>query len=310
MRPHPDVDLLALQALGESALDPEAVSHVASCGRCSTTMAELGRTVSTVRGPRHDPLAGAAGVAVPAHVWQGIAAELDIDPSVRPASIGPSIVPSTARAAGAGATPAAAGAGTSAPPVGGPHVRPDSGRSSDSGRGTDWAMPPARSARRARRRGVGPLLAVAAGGLVVGAAGTAVVTALQDGGEPAGPQVLAAAELAAFGDGEGTGVAGSARLAGPVDDSAGGDRVLQVWLSDLPDTGDDFLEAWLIDPETGAMVSLGPVSTDERGSVTAELTVPGSIDVGAYALVDVSAEPLDGDPAHSGVSLVRGTLDA
>ncbi len=81
-----------------------------------------------------------------------------------------------------------------------------------------------------------------------------------------------------------------------------------MWLDELPDTGEGFFEAWLIDPATGAMVSLGPVPTAAPGQVTAELPVPRGLDVSAYDLVDVSAEPLDGDPTHSGVSLVRGTL--
>jgi len=84
--------------------------------------------------------------------------------------------------------------------------------------------------------------------------------------------------------------------------------VLQVWLDELPDTGEGFFEAWLIDADTGAMVSLGPVRTLGQGEVTAELAVPRGLDVDVYDVVDVSAEPLDGDPTHSGVSLARGTL--
>jgi hypothetical protein len=150
---------------------------------------------------------------------------------------------------------------------------------------------------------------VAAAGLAVGAAGTALVAPRLAGDPaPAGRAVIAAAELEAFGAGEGTDVQGSARLAGLQDADGGDDRVLQVWLDELPDTGEGFFEAWLIDADTGAMVSLGPVRTRGPGEVTAELAVPRGLDVDVYDVVDVSAEPLDGDPTHSGVSLARGTL--
>ena len=34
-----------------------------------------------------------------------------------------------------------------------------------------------------------------------------------------------------------------------------------------------------------------------------------SVDLARFSVVDVSAEPLDGDPTHSGDSIVRGALD-
>lgn len=92
-------------------------------------------------------------------------------------------------------------------------------------------------------------------------------------------------------------------------EGAGDDQwVLQVRPDRLPDHGDDSIETWLIAPGTGAMVSLGPVPTQGLGAATVELTVPRGLDVGTFTLVDVSAEPLDGDPTHSGASLARGSL--
>ena len=38
------------------------------------------------------------------------------------------------------------------------------------------------------------------------------------------------------------------------------------------------------------------------------LPLPPGADLNRYRLVDVSAEPHDGDAAHSGKSLLRGTL--
>ncbi|MGJ7442829.1 anti-sigma factor [Aquipuribacter sp. MA13-6] len=327
MRPHPDVDLLALHALGEPVLDAGSQSHLATCQTCASTVRELSHTVRTVRGDRHEPLtaerverARGAGT-VPAHVWQGIASELGLDASVRPASIGPSIVP-----AATGRTPATrVPAPHPGPSRSGDAQRPDDTRQAPDGRrgaspatsspapGPGWAGE--RPTRRPGLRRAAPLLAVAAAGLAVGVAGSAVVAALDPDDAPTDAQVLAAADLEAFGRVAGTSVSGAARLEARPTDVVGVDgqvtRVLQVWLDELPDTGaDGFLEAWLIDPDTGAMVSLGPVDTGGGRTVTVDLTVPAGLDVGTYALVDVSAEPLDGDPTHSGDSLLRGTLGA
>ena len=44
--------------------------------------------------------------------------------------------------------------------------------------------------------------------------------------------------------------------------------------------------------------------TSESGT----FAVPAGLDLGEYPIVDVSDEPVDGNPAHSSVSIVRGTL--
>lgn len=64
-----------------------------------------------------------------------------------------------------------------------------------------------------------------------------------------------------------------------------------------------YYEVWLIDVPDGRLVSLGVLGT-AQGS----FTVPADIDAGAYSTVDVSFEPLDGEPTHSGASVLRGTL--
>lgn len=311
MRPHPDADQLALAALGEDALSPDEQAHVTGCGRCSRTVVELADTVRVARGPRTDDV---SPVPVPAHVWQGIAGELGVDPSVRPASVGPSVVRST---------PGAARHEVPAP------VRPTAVPALPAG-GAGPVGAPAQDlprALRAHRVVQVRLLAVAAAGLVVGAAGAAAVAswtsedappvAAPTGaptaaptGAPSVPEraVVAATDLVAFGAGEDTGVSGAARLEVLDGTGTAADRVLLVELDALPDTGDDFLEAWLIDADTGAMVSLGPVPGGAPGAAAAVLTVPRGLDVSTFDLVDVSAEPLDGDPTHSGASLVRGTL--
>jgi hypothetical protein len=62
---------------------------------------------------------------------------------------------------------------------------------------------------------------------------------------------------------------------------------------------------WLIDRDVTRLVSLG-VLTGSEG----RFAVPPSLDLTEFPVVDVSDEPLDGDPAHSGRSIIRGLLDA
>ncbi|RXZ43503.1 anti-sigma factor, partial [Agromyces binzhouensis] len=118
-----------------------------------------------------------------------------------------------------------------------------------------------------------------------------------DGG-PAGPEattVLASAELDAF---PGWDAVGSAT----VEQDAAGERTIRVDLAaDVPEG--EVREVWLIRGDASGLVSLGLMDGD-----TARLVVPAGIDLDEYPLVDVSAEPVDGDPAHSGDSIVRGEL--
>jgi hypothetical protein len=78
-------------------------------------------------------------------------------------------------------------------------------------------------------------------------------------------------------------------------------RTISLSLTDLPAT-DGFHEVWLLDPATGALVSLGPVRSDGT------YVVPDTVDLVELPVVDVSREPGDGDPSHSGDSILRGTV--
>ncbi|WP_173922093.1 anti-sigma factor [Agromyces sp. Marseille-P2726] len=62
-------------------------------------------------------------------------------------------------------------------------------------------------------------------------------------------------------------------------------------------------EVWLIRSDASGLVSLGLLD-----GASGRFTLPSGIDLGEYPIVDVSAEPLDGEPAHSGDSIVRGEL--
>ncbi|GAA4337058.1 hypothetical protein GCM10023162_39270 [Klenkia terrae] len=80
-----------------------------------------------------------------------------------------------------------------------------------------------------------------------------------------------------------------------------GELELQVDLP-TPPAGDGFYEVWLLGTDSGA-VALGVL---ESGS--GRFPVPAGVDLAAYGTVDVSREPLDGDPAHSTDSVARGAL--
>ena len=92
------------------------------------------------------------------------------------------------------------------------------------------------------------------------------------------------------------------RAAGPSSSSRPAAATLEVDVSELAST-DGFYEVWLIDASVKKMVPIGVLT----GS-TGRFTIPDGLDLGQYPVVDISAEPLDGDPVHSGKSLLRGTI--
>lgn len=144
-------------------------------------------------------------------------------------------------------------------------------------------------------------IGVAAGlGLMLGGLLTGVVTAGQDS-TPSDVQIVAEAQLAALPDGPvdtvGTGTAKFEK------DSAGND-LLVVDSRDLEQPS-GFYQVWLIDPKTMGMISLGTIGS---GAQTVTFPVPAAIDPKEFSLVDISDEPIDGDPTHSKVSVLRGQL--
>jgi len=71
----------------------------------------------------------------------------------------------------------------------------------------------------------------------------------------------------------------------------------------------DDLELWLIEPDaTGRPADVAPVGV-LRGDGAGVYTVPDEVDPRSHYVVDISIEPRDGDPAHSGDSILRGALD-
>jgi hypothetical protein len=147
-----------------------------------------------------------------------------------------------------------------------------------------------------RRRRTPWLAAAAAAGLIVGGVGGAWL-ASRDRSGPARPAVVAEAALTPLPGWDASGTA-------LVEKQADGTRELVVTLDGGARAG-DFREVWLIDRDVQRLVSLGVL----EGS-TGTFTVPAGLDLSDYAIVDVSQEPFDGVPAHSGDSIVRGTLGA
>jgi hypothetical protein len=145
--------------------------------------------------------------------------------------------------------------------------------------------------RAARTGGTRRLLAVAA--VVVVVAGLAAAVVARDGDEPS---VVARAEVLPL-----DGAVGAPAAVEVVEEDGGVRRLVGVSGVDLPEP-DGFYEVWLLDEDAVGMVSLGPLRDDGT------YEVPGGVDLGAFPVVDVSVEPSDGDPRHSGVSVLRGTL--
>jgi Anti-sigma-K factor rskA len=81
------------------------------------------------------------------------------------------------------------------------------------------------------------------------------------------------------------------------------DGLLELRLSTSGlDAGDGFLEVWVINTDVTQLVSLGPLRNDGI------YELPPGLDPAAFPVVDVSVEPIDGVPTHSGDSVLRGQL--
>lgn len=75
---------------------------------------------------------------------------------------------------------------------------------------------------------------------------------------------------------------------------------LHLDLRGVPKEPASYVEVWLIDRQVKGMISLGPFHGD------GDYVIPSGVDPAKYPIVDVSIEPADGVPTHSGVSIVRG----
>lgn len=159
-------------------------------------------------------------------------------------------------------------------------------------------MPPSEPARRRwwspepRRLVLRPLVAgVAAVALL--AAGTGIGVLLDR--DPAPSAELA---LRPIGD----------RDPGASGDIAVSDDGVSVRVTGLqPTAGDQFYELWLLGADE-RLIGLGSFRVGEDGAATLKLPLPVSPD--SFQFFDLSLEPGDGDPGHSGVSVLRGPTAA
>lgn len=150
---------------------------------------------------------------------------------------------------------------------------------------------PASSTRRGRGRWTA-LAVAAAVGVVAGAGATLL---LQQDAVPA--REMASARLEPVTSGSEP-AQGSASVL-----ERNGVEVLQLTTSGLARAEGGFYQVWLLDGDAQRMVTLGVLAGPEG-----QFTVPARVDLSQYPLVDISIEPLDGDPAHSGDSVLRGDL--
>lgn len=81
--------------------------------------------------------------------------------------------------------------------------------------------------------------------------------------------------------------------------------VVEVDLSGVPDAGTNAdLELWVINGDVTDMHSLGLVTEDGTFSV------PDGVTTTDFPIVDISIEPRDGVPEHSGQSVLRGVFES
>jgi hypothetical protein len=158
----------------------------------------------------------------------------------------------------------------------------------------DGAVAPIADARRRRGLTWWPVAAAAA---VVGLVGGVGAGIWWQSAQQAPAAVVAQAQLEPFPGWDATGVA-------KVEERSDGSRVVVVSLDSLPKDA-DLHEVWLIKTDASGLVSIGLLD-----GASGTFVVPAGVDLSEYALVDVSAEPDNGDPTHSGDSIVRGELHA
>ncbi|WP_341952248.1 anti-sigma factor [Salinibacterium sp. TMP30] len=277
---HVDPEVLALLALGEQVALPVDSEHISECEQCRREIEVLSRAAVVGRatfdaGELLDP---------PSRVWERISDELSLSPEAPtlPQKLSTSTVVdervdvlAEKRAERALSEPDCESA--EAPPAEANPV-------------TEGAT--VHSLDKRRRPWVAALAAAASLALVA-AAGSAIWLTFQPADQPT---ILASATLDAFPNWADS--TGEARLERRPD----GTRVIDVNF-DAPATAGGYREVWLITSDATALVSLGIVE-----GTSGQFTVPDGLDIDSYDLVDISEEQFDGDPAHSGDSIVRGQL--
>lgn len=277
--PHLDPEQLSLLALYDDWEDDAGREHLRVCPECAADYTALRRTVEAVK---TTPDTSRLSVPGP-QVWAGIHRELGLSASLQEDPLAAGTAPAAADATKGDAPPSDAVNRTDA-------VSRTSAPAGSSTAPTDLAQ------ARARRKGAGwwqrsgAWIAAAAAAVLVAAGG---IWALNRPAEQQ-QQQLAQAQLTPLAQYSAT---GTARVVEGTD----GSRNLEVKLT--KDEAQGYQEVWLIAPDLSRLVSLGVMNTD-----TGTFQVPAGLQLADYPIVDVSDEPVDGNPGHSSVSIVRGTL--
>lgn len=158
--------------------------------------------------------------------------------------------------------------------------------------------------RQHQRRTTLVAAAAAVVGVTLGAVGASTISSETTGSDPSGA-LVAQSELSVVPIADGgsalaaDGLAGTARI---IDDE--GQDFAEVDARGLPEV-DGYYEVWLIKSDLSGMLSLGALTAGSQG----RFTIPAGTDLSQFTIVDVSLEPLDGDPTHSRESLLRGIID-
>ena len=290
---HPDPDDLTLLAMGEP-IDLAIDAHLAECEQCRAEVESMRRTVELAELSNYGE-----GTRQPGeHVWNAIADELGF---------------AGGRATNGASHAPQVGAGTPWPVPSEPHQIPDQRLAQAPATLDDAAPGPpptlravpgtgtpepgrSRAADRARRW---PRWAAPVAALLIGAAlGAGVLVVAQNRSESV--TVEATAPLTPVPDGpvaDRTGQLGQAELV-----ATNQGQQVRVSTTDLPAMPGTSYEVWLFGDD-GKMISLGSLDQGKG-----EFTVPGDISTQEYRTVDISDEPPDGIPTHSGISMVRGSF--
>ena len=152
-----------------------------------------------------------------------------------------------------------------------------------------------RVGRRPLRSGRWRIVLTAAAAVVALVGGFLALSGRADGPEQ---RTIASAQLSSDGlDSAPPGHTGKATVI-----ETGSTDIIKVDVGDLAPTSGEYLEVWLIKADLSGLVSLGTVRDD------GEYELPAGLSLADYPIVDISTEPHDGDPGHSGLSLLRGQL--
>ncbi|MEI5584898.1 MULTISPECIES: anti-sigma factor [unclassified Agromyces] len=274
---HIEPEELAVLALDGREPDAAVRAHLDGCPDCLAEYDTLVRTVAFGRGTPDD-----AFEAPPSSVWAAIHSELGLAPELA--------ADPTAGRTRVAVAEAPARSTSAAPAERSDHVprRRRSRRPSLASDGPDGT--------RRRSAWLPITVAAAAGGILAGVGLGWLLGAAGSGpAEPDPAVVLASAELDSFPGWDDA--VGSATV-----EEVDGTRTVVVDLDATVPAG-EVREVWLIRSDASGLVSLGLLE-----GANGRFTVPEGIDLDEFTLVDVSAEPVDGDPAHSGDSIVRGEL--